>query len=151
MSQQGSKVKHTTRPRCTRQSNVRSLQSLLALCQDRDLRVVTLFPDMLGGLGSDRGLLCRDRDFLALCRNRNLVLGQVLGLGQAWVATKVSLCRDKVFPGVGHSCRDRRLDVAIEIPRVVLRHNVFLTRPIGQARTRDRALDVHDRPRLPTR
>ena len=46
---------------------MRTRQSFLALCLDRDLRVATLFPGMLGGLGCDRGLLCHDRDFSALC------------------------------------------------------------------------------------
>ena len=94
------------------QFSVRSRQSFLVLCSDRDLRFVTLFPGMLCGLGSDKGLLCRDRDFSIQCRDRNSVSRQGLGLSQVWVVTRVSLCRDRAFPGVGHSCRDRRLHVA---------------------------------------
>ena len=66
-----------------------------------------------------------------LCRDRNSMSRQGLGLGQAWVATRVSLYRDRVFPGVGHSSCDKRLYVVTEIPRVVLRQNVFLSRPTG--------------------
>ena len=44
-------------------------QSFLALCRDGDLHFATLFPGMLGVLGSEIGLLCRDRDFSALCRD----------------------------------------------------------------------------------
>ena len=73
---------------------------------------MTWFPSQLGGLDRDRGFLCRDKDFSALCRDINLVSQQGLGLGQAWVATRVSLGSDKVFPRVGHSCRDRRFYVA---------------------------------------
>ena len=53
-----------------RQHNVLAQQSFLALCRDRDLRVATLFRGMLSGLGRDKGLLCHDRDFSALCRDR---------------------------------------------------------------------------------
>ena len=35
----------------------------LALCRDRDLRVATGFPGILGGLGSDKVILLRDKDF----------------------------------------------------------------------------------------
>ena len=94
------------------QCSVLSRQSFLDLCSDMDLRFVTLFPSMLCGLGRDRGLLCRDRDFSILCRDRNSVSRQGLGLGQVLVVTRVSLCRDKAFLGVGHSCHDRRLHVA---------------------------------------
>ena len=51
---------------------------------------------------------------------------------------------DTVFPGVGHFYRDRRLYVATRSPRVVLRENVFLSRPTRQACPCDRALDGHD-------
>ena len=36
--------------------------------------------------------------------------------------------------------------VAIGFARVVLRQSVFLSRPTGQTRARDRALDSHNRP-----
>ena len=52
----------------------RSLQSFLALCRDKDLHVVIGFLGILGCLGSDRGFLYRDIDFLALCHCRNFVL-----------------------------------------------------------------------------
>ena len=45
-------------------------QSFLALCRDGDLHFATLFPGMLGVLGSEIDLLCHDRDFSALCRDR---------------------------------------------------------------------------------
>ena len=95
---------------------------------------------MLGGLGSDRGLLCRDKDLSALCRDRNSVSRQGLGLGQDWVTTKVSLCRDRVFPRVGHSFRDIRFYVATGFSKVVLRQGVFLFRPIGHAWARNKVL-----------
>ena len=41
--------------------------------------------------GIATGIQCRDR----------------VWLGQVWVTTRVSLCCDKVFLGVGHSCRDK--------------------------------------------
>ena len=63
---------------------MRTRQSFLALCCDRDLRVAKKFLGILGGLGLDGGLLCRNRDLSALCRDRNLVSQQGLGLGQAW-------------------------------------------------------------------
>ena len=88
-----------------------------ALCCDRVLRVTTWFPGQLGGLGRNKGSLCRERDFLALCRYRNSMLRSGLGLGQVWVATRVSWCRNRVFQGVGHSCRDRRLYVATRFPK----------------------------------
>ena len=59
-------------------------------------------------------------------RDKILVSQQGLGLGPVWVATRISLCRDRDFPWVGHSCHDIRLYVATEIPKVVLRHDVFL-------------------------
>ena len=94
---------------------------------------VTSFPGMLGGLG-------RDINCSALCGDRNSVSRQGLGLGQAWVATRVSLCRDRVFPRKDHSCRDRKPSIATGSPRVVLRQGVFLSRPTGQACVRDRVL-----------
>ena len=70
MSRHGSQAKRTTQPgareRHLRAAGMHALQSFLARCHDKDLRVATLFPDMLGGLG-------RDRDFSALCRDRNSV------------------------------------------------------------------------------
>ena len=98
-----------TSPRCACDSDatVRSRQSFWALCRDRVLRVATWFPGQQRGLGRDRGFLYRDRDFLALCHDRNSVSRQGLGMGQAWVVKRVSLCRDRVFPRLGHSCRDR--------------------------------------------
>ena len=74
--------------------------------------VATRLAGKSDGLGRDRVLLCHDRDFSALCHDKNLVLRQGLGLGQTWVATRVSLCRDRVFPRVGHSCCNRRFYVA---------------------------------------
>ena len=131
---------------CAHDNATCARQSILALCHERDLRVATLFPRMLGGLGRDRGLLCRDRDFSSMCRDRNSVslqglgvgpgLGrdkgllmsrQGLGVGQGLGCDKVSLCRNRAFLRVGHSCRDRRLYVGTEIPRVVLRQDVFLS------------------------
>ena len=50
--------------RHTRAAGIRARQSLLALCRDKDLCSATLFPSQMGGLG-------RDRDFSALCRDRN--------------------------------------------------------------------------------
>ena len=89
----------------------------------------------------------------------NSVSRQGLGLGHAWVTTRVSLCREIVFPRVGHSCHDRRFYVTIDFsqgwdilfaiedfmlrqgfPRVVLRQSVFLSRPIRQACERDRVM-----------
>ena len=71
---------------CARDSATCARQSILALCRDRDLRVATLFPGMLGGLGRDIGLLCRDIDFSSLCHDRNSVslqgLGVIPGLGR---------------------------------------------------------------------
>ena len=95
-----------------RQHSMYARQSFLALCHCRDLRVATLFPGILGGLGRDRGLLYHDKDFSALFHDRNLVSRQGLGLGQAWVATRVSLCCDRVFPRVAHSCHDTKFYVA---------------------------------------
>ena len=72
---------------------------LLALCHDR-------VPRHTGQFGS------RDR-FLAPCRDINFVSRQGLGLGQgAWVTTRVTFCRDRVFPRLGHSCCNRRFYVA---------------------------------------
>ena len=70
------------------------------------LYVATLFPGMLGGLGLERCLLCRDRDLSALCHHINSMLRHGFGLGQAWVTTRASLCRDRFFPRAGHSYRD---------------------------------------------
>ena len=113
MSKHGSQARRTTQPRTRDRhacaTGILAQQILLALCHDRDLCVVTLFPCMLGGLGQDRGPLYRDKDFLALCRDRNSVSQQGLGQGQVWVETRVFLCRDRVFSGVGHSCSDRML------------------------------------------
>ena len=82
MSLHGPQAKHMTRPRRMRLRCARERQSFFALCRDRVLRVVTWFPGMLGGLGHDRGFLCRDRVFFfALCRDRNFVSRQDLGLG----------------------------------------------------------------------
>ena len=53
----------------------------MALCRDRDLCVAILFQGMLGGFGRDRGLLYRNRDLSALCRDKNSVSQQGLGLG----------------------------------------------------------------------
>ena len=80
------------------------------------------------------GIQCRDK---------------VCGWAKFRVTTRVSLCRNRVFPEVGHSCRDRRLYVATEISRVVLRQDVFLLQPTGQACAHYRALDAYDRPGLP--
>ena len=77
------------------------------MCRDRDLHVTKLFPGTLGGLGHDKGLLCCNRDFSALCRDRNSVSRQGLRLGQVWAMIRVSLCHDRVFPRVGHSYCDR--------------------------------------------
>ena len=52
---------------------------------------------------------------LALCHNRNFVSRQGLGLGQVWVATRVSLGRDRVFPKGGILCRDRVPSVATKV------------------------------------
>ena len=40
---------------------MRARQSSLTLYRDKDLRVVTGFPSILGSLGHDRGFLCHDR------------------------------------------------------------------------------------------
>ena len=85
--------------RHARAVEMRARQKFIALGCNIDLHVATLFPGMLGGLG-------HDRDFSALCGDRNSMSRQGLGLGQVWVAIKVFLCRDRVFLGVGHSCRD---------------------------------------------
>ena len=50
----------------------------------------------------DRGLLYRDIDFEPCVATG--IQFWVWGLGQVWVVTRVSLCRNRVFPGVGHSC-----------------------------------------------
>ena len=96
-------------------------------CRDKDLCVATLFPGMLGGLGHDRGLLCRYSGLSALFHDKNSVSRQGLGLGQAWVATRVSLCRNRVFPRVGYSYRDIIFYVATGFSKVVLRQGVFLS------------------------
>ena len=44
-----------------RQRSACAQESLLALCHNRDLRVTTLFPGQLGGLGRDRGFFYRDK------------------------------------------------------------------------------------------
>ena len=64
-------------------------QSFLVLCRDMDLHVATLFPSELGGLGRDKGFLCRNKDRSTLCRDGNFVSRQGLGLGRAWVATEL--------------------------------------------------------------
>ena len=93
-----------------------------------DFRDATGFQGILGGLA-----------FVAT-EIFGLMSQQGLELGQAWVATRVSLCRDRVFPRVGHSCRDRRFYVATGFSKVLLRQGVFMLRPIGQACVRDRIL-----------
>ena len=52
----------------------------------------------------DRGLLYRNIDFEPSVATGIQFRDQVWGLGQVWVATRVSLCRNRVFPRVGHSC-----------------------------------------------
>ena len=76
---------------------------------------------------------------------------KIWGWAKFGVTIRVSLCRNRIFPGVGHSCRDRRLYVTKEILRVVLRYDVFLLRPTGQACAHDKVLDAYDRPGLPAR
>ena len=51
------------RPSARPDLGVRARQNFLALCRDRDLRLVTGFPGILGYLGRDRGFLYRDKDF----------------------------------------------------------------------------------------
>ena len=93
---------------CAGDSATRTRQSSLALCLDRDLCVATWFPGMLGSFGREKGFLYRERELFALCGERNFVSREGLGLGQgAWVAIRVFLCHDRVFPRVGHSFRDR--------------------------------------------
>ena len=94
-------------------------QSFLVLCRDRDIRVATLFPSELGGLGRDRGFLCRDRDRSALCRDRNYVSQQGFGLSRAWVATELGHGRrpcvhDKGMGATEEFCQDRDFYVATE-------------------------------------
>ena len=111
VSRHGPQVRHTTRPESARQACAKgwdghattqcARQSFLVMCHDRDLRVATLFPGKLGGLGRDRGFLCRNRDRSTLCRDRNSVLRQGLGMSQAWVTTRVSLCRDRAWTWEG--------------------------------------------------
>ena len=103
---------------CERQRSLRAGQGFLAMCRDKDLRVATLLPGMQGGLG-------RDKDFLAPCCYRSSMSRQGLGLGlDAWVATRVPLCRDKVFLRLSHSCHDRRFYVVTRFAGVVLRQRV---------------------------
>ena len=63
MSRQGSQARRTTQPRHRRKRSAQARQSFLALCHDKDLRVTIGFPGILGGLGSNIGFLCRDKDF----------------------------------------------------------------------------------------
>ena len=55
-------------------ARMRAQQSFQALCLDKDLCVATMFPSELGGLGHNRGLLYRDKDFPTLCHDKNYVL-----------------------------------------------------------------------------
>ena len=105
-------------------------QSFLALCRDRDLHVATLFPGKLSGLGHDIGLICRNINLLASCRDTNFVSRQGLGLGVgSCVAIRVPLCRDRVFLRLGHSCHDIRFYVMTGFPRVVLRQRASCRDP----------------------
>ena len=60
-------------------------------CRDR-------VPGKLGGLGHDRGFLCRDRDFSTLCRDINFVSRQGLGAGPGLGHDKDLLVSRQGFP-----------------------------------------------------
>ena len=78
---------------------------------------------------------------------------QSLGLGQAWVVTRVSLCSDRVFLRVGHSYRDRRFCVATGFSKggvatgcfSVATHRAGLRVRRGDGRVHDRPGHVHER------
>ena len=63
-------------PAWARAAKTRVLQSFLALCHNRDFHVATGFLDMLGDMGLDRGLLCRERDFWPRVANEILCCDQ---------------------------------------------------------------------------
>ena len=109
---------------------------------------MTLFPSKLGGLGCDRVLLCCDRDLSTLCRDKNSVSQQGLGLGQAWVEIRVSLCRDRVFPRVGHSCSEIRFYVAIGFSKGGVATGCFsIVTHRASLCARQNAEGAHDKPR----
>ena len=73
-------------------------------------------PRILDDLGRDRGFLYRDRDFWPHVATEILCRDRVWGLGQgALVVTRVPLCRDRVFPRLGHVVCDRRFYVATRL------------------------------------
>ena len=81
-------------------ATVRSRQRFWALCRDRVLRVATWFLGQQGGLGHDRGFLCRDRFFSPVSRQKFCVatgFGDGSGLGRE----KGLLVSRKSFPKVG--------------------------------------------------
>ena len=126
MSRQGPQARRTTQPGHTQRACTRGwdahVTKLFALCRNKDLRVATWFPGMLGGLGRDIVFLYRDKDFWPCVATKNLCRDRIWGLARVlWVSTRVSLYHDRVFPRVGHSFRDRRLYVTTRFLRVVLR------------------------------
>ena len=152
-SRHGSQAQRTTRPR-------RVLQAWTCNCDARPTAQCACMKDLSSSLSRQESL-CRDtisrhvgwfgsRHRLSLPRQRFWVLYRDR-VSLALCHDRVSSCRDKVFPRMGHSYHDRRLYVVTEIPRVVLQQDVFMSRPIGQACPHDSALDMHDRPRLPAR
>ena len=87
--------------------------SFLALCHYKDLHVATMFPGEPGGLGHDRGLLCHDRDFPTLCRDRNSVLQQSFAWGKKNYVVTGFFCHNRDLAKDGNSCRDGAFHVAI--------------------------------------
>ena len=81
---------------------------------------MTGFPSILGGLGCDRGFLCHDRDFWPHVAIEILVSRQGLGLGQVWVAKRVSLCHDRVSPKGGILYRNRVPSVTTRVGTTTL-------------------------------
>ena len=80
--------------------------------------------------GSRQSLSLSQHRFLTLRRNKSFVSRQGLGLGLgALVETRVPLCCDRVFPGLSHSCHDRRFYVATGFAGVVLRPRVSCRDP----------------------
>ena len=106
----------STWPRCVRDSGRDARVTVTRQCaRDRDFGLCVATESFVSQHGSqaNRAVWVTTEafsiatDFLALCHDKNSVSRQGLGMGQAWVVKRVSLCRERVFPRLGHSCRDR--------------------------------------------